>query len=54
MDTSFFNTAVASVDANPGPSRTVRVSIRLKQQVPYETRQEGNELSIEFQRPARR
>ncbi|MFY0574981.1 AMIN domain-containing protein [Cystobacter fuscus] len=54
MDTSFFNTAVASVDANPGPSRTVRVSIRLKQQVPYETRQEGNELSIEFQRPASR
>lgn len=54
MDTSFFDTAVASVDANPGPSRTVRVSIRLKQQVPYETRQEGNELSIEFQRPASR
>ncbi|ATB37811.1 AMIN domain-containing protein [Cystobacter fuscus] len=54
MDTSFFNTAVASVDANPGPSRSVRVSIRLKQQVPYETRQEGNELSIEFQRPASR
>jgi colicin import membrane protein len=54
LDTSFFDTAVASVDANPGPSRTVRVAIRLKQQVPYETRQEGNELSIEFQRPARR
>ena len=54
LDTSFFNTSVASVAARPGPSRTVRVSIRLKQQVPYQTRQEGNELLIDFQRPARR
>ncbi|PTL77987.1 AMIN domain-containing protein [Vitiosangium sp. GDMCC 1.1324] len=54
LDTSFFDTAVASVDANAGPSRTVRVAIKLKQQVPYQTHQEGNELSIEFQRPAPR
>jgi hypothetical protein len=54
LDTSFFDTAVAAVDADAGPSRTVRVAIRLKERVPYETRQEGNEVSIEFQRPARR
>ncbi|HZH77946.1 MAG TPA: AMIN domain-containing protein, partial [Archangium sp.] len=54
LDTSFFDTAVTSVVADAGPSRTVRVSIRLKEQVRYQTRQNGNELSIEFQRPARR
>ncbi|WP_309894277.1 AMIN domain-containing protein [Archangium sp.] len=54
LDTSFFDTAVTSVVADAGPSRTVRVSIRLKEQVSYQTRQNGNELSIEFQRPARR
>ncbi|HYO55077.1 AMIN domain-containing protein [Archangium sp.] len=54
LDTSFFDTAVASVDANAGPSRTVRVAIKLKEQVPYQTHQEGNEVSIEFQRPAPR
>jgi hypothetical protein len=54
LDTSFFDTAVKSVDADAGPSRTVRVAIRLKEQVSYQTRQDGNELSIEFQRPARR
>jgi hypothetical protein len=54
LDTSFFDTSVASVDADAGPSRTVRVAIQLKEQVSYQTRQDGNELSIEFQRPARR
>jgi hypothetical protein len=54
LDTSFFDTAVASVGASAGPSRTVRVAIKLKEQVSYQARQEGNEVSIEFQRPARR
>ncbi len=54
LNTSFFDTAVASVDADAGPSRTVRVAIKLKEQVTYETRQEGNEVFIEFQRPSRR
>jgi hypothetical protein len=54
LDTSFFDTAVKSVAADAGPSRTVRVAIRLKEQVSYQTRQDGNELSIEFQRPTRR
>ena len=51
LDTSFFNTAVASVAPRAGPSSTVRVAIKLKARVPYQTRQEGNELFIEFQRP---
>ncbi|WP_375766205.1 AMIN domain-containing protein [Archangium gephyra] len=50
LNTSFFNTPVASVDADVGPSRTVRVAIKLKEQASYETRQEGNEVSIEFRR----
>jgi colicin import membrane protein len=54
LDTSFFNTAVASVAPRSGPSSTVRVAIKLKARVPYQTRQDGNELSIEFQRPSGR
>ncbi|HEX5746394.1 MAG TPA: AMIN domain-containing protein [Archangium sp.] len=54
LNTSFFDTAVASVNADAGPSRTVRVAIKLKEQVSFETRQEGNEVFIEFQRPSRR
>ncbi|AKJ05322.1 AMIN domain-containing protein [Archangium gephyra] len=54
LNTSFFDTAVASVNADAGPSRTVRVAIKLKEQVTYETRQEGNEVVIEFQRPSGR
>jgi len=53
MNTSFFDTPVASVDADMGPSRTVRVAIKLKEQATYETRQDGNEVSIEFQRSGR-
>ncbi|KFA90084.1 hypothetical protein Q664_30695 [Archangium violaceum Cb vi76] len=54
LNTSFFDTAVVSVDADPGPSRTVRVAIKLKEQVQFETRQNGNEVSIEFQSPSSR
>ncbi|WNG62923.1 AMIN domain-containing protein [Archangium gephyra] len=54
LNTSFFDTAVVSVEADPGPSRTVRVAIKLKEQVQFETRQNGNEVSIEFQSPSRR
>jgi colicin import membrane protein len=54
LDTSFFDTAVNTVDPGAGPSNTVRVAIRLKRAVPFQTHQEGNELSIEFQRPAPR
>jgi hypothetical protein len=53
MNTSFFDTPVASVDADVGPSRTVRVAIKLKERATFETRQDGNEVSIEFQRSGR-
>jgi hypothetical protein len=53
LDTSFFDTAVAQVDPTAGPDRSVRVSIKLKAQVPVQTRQEGNTISLEFPRPPR-
>ncbi|WP_224367192.1 AMIN domain-containing protein [Hyalangium versicolor] len=53
LDTSYFDTAVARVDPTVGPDRSVRVSIKLKAQVPVQTRQEGNTISLEFPRPNR-
>jgi colicin import membrane protein len=53
LDTSFFDTAVARVDPTVGPDRSVRVSIKLKEQVSVQTRQEGNTISLEFPRPER-
>ena len=53
LDTSFFDTAVARVDPTVGPDRSVRVSIKLKEQVAVQTRQEGNTISLEFARPGR-
>ena len=53
LDTSFFDTAVARVDPAVGPDRSVRVSIKLKEQVPVQTRQEGNTISLEFPRTGR-
>jgi len=53
LDTSFFDTAVARVDPTVGPDRSVRVSIKLKEQVSVRTRQEGNTISLEFPRSER-
>jgi hypothetical protein len=53
LDTSFFDTAVARVDPTVGPDRSVRVSIKLKESVSVQTRQEGNTISLEFPRPGR-
>lgn len=50
LDTSFFDTAVARVDPVAGPDRSVRVSIRLKEPVSVQTRQEGNTISLDFPR----
>jgi colicin import membrane protein len=50
LDTSFFDTAVARVDPLPGPDRSVRVSIRLKEPVSVQTRQDGNTISMDFPR----
>ena len=49
MDTSYFNGAVAMVQPQHGPTRTVRIEITLKENVPYEAKQEGNEVYVDFQ-----
>ncbi|EAU66014.1 hypothetical protein STIAU_4841 [Stigmatella aurantiaca DW4/3-1] len=54
LDTSFFDTAVSRVDPLAGPGRSVRVSIRLKEPVSVQTRQEGNTISLDFPRSAER
>jgi colicin import membrane protein len=55
LDSSFFEpNAVAMIEAKPGATKTVRIQIKLKEQVPYETSQQGNEVYIDFQRPARK
>ena len=55
LDASFFEpNAVAMIDPKPGPTRTVRIQIKLKESVPYETSQQGNELYIDFARPGGR
>ncbi|MHB8872344.1 MAG: AMIN domain-containing protein, partial [Myxococcaceae bacterium] len=53
LDTSFFDTAVAMVKPDVGEAQSVRVEIKLKESVPYQAKQEGNEVYVEFQRPAR-
>ena len=54
MDTSYFNGAVALVHPRVGPTRTVRVEIKLKENVPYEAKQEGNEVYVDFQSGGRK
>jgi len=54
LDTSFFDTAVAMVAPNPAGNRTVRVEISLKEAVSFQTKQDGNEVSVEFPRASRR
>lgn len=54
LDTSYFDTAVAMVTPQEGPTKTVRIEIKLKESVPYEAHQNGNEVQIDFQRPAKR
>ena len=54
MDTSYFNGAVALVHPRTGPTRTVRVEIKLKENVPYEAKQEGNEVYVDFQSGGRK
>jgi colicin import membrane protein len=51
LDTSFFDTAVAMVRPEESETKSVRVEIQLKQSVPYQTQQKGNELYVEFERP---
>ena len=53
LDTRFFDSPVAIIDPEEieGAQRYVRITIRLKQSVPYEVRQVDNEIQIDFQRP---
>jgi hypothetical protein len=50
LDTSFFPSAVTRVQARSG-SRTTRVEIQLRDTVPYEVREIGATLSLEFKLP---
>jgi chemotaxis protein histidine kinase CheA len=52
LDTSFFSSPVTRVEAD-SEGRGVRVTINLRQQVPYQARQEGNVISLDFQRTGR-
>ena len=52
LDTSFFETAVNRVDPEAGGGHA-RIVIQLKEQVSFRTKQEGNVISLEFQRPSR-
>jgi len=48
LDTSFFNSSVSRVVAESGEGRNVRIHIQLKENVPYQARQEGNEVVLDF------
>jgi hypothetical protein len=52
LDTSFFSSPVTRVEAD-AEGRAVRVTIQLRQQAPYQARQEGNVISLDFQRTGR-
>ncbi|NMO18507.1 AMIN domain-containing protein [Pyxidicoccus fallax] len=52
LDTSFFNSPVTRVEADAS-GRAVRVTINLRQQAPYQARQDGNVISLDFQRTGR-
>jgi hypothetical protein len=54
LDTSYFDTPVEKVSPEAGPTRSVRIAIKLKESVPYQAKQDGNEVSLEFQRPAKK
>ncbi|MCP3060823.1 AMIN domain-containing protein [Myxococcus sp. K38C18041901] len=52
LDTSYFNSPVTRVDAD-AEGRNVRVTVQLRQQAPVQARQDGNVISLDFQRTAR-
>lgn len=51
LDTSFFDTAVALVKPEPAGDKSVNVLVVLKQTVPYRVSQQGNEVTLEFEKP---
>ncbi|QSQ16509.1 AMIN domain-containing protein [Myxococcus landrumensis] len=52
LDTSYFNSPVTKVEAD-ADGRNVRVTIQLRQNAPVQARQDGNVISLDFQRTAR-
>ncbi|MFY2561496.1 AMIN domain-containing protein [Corallococcus terminator] len=52
LDTSYFNSPVTRVEADAS-GRDVRVTIQLRQQAPVQAKQDGNVISLDFQRTAR-
>ncbi len=52
LDTSFFATPVSRVDPSAS-GRDVRITIELRQAAPFQARQEGNVISLDFQRTGR-
>ncbi|MFY1827865.1 AMIN domain-containing protein [Myxococcus fulvus] len=52
LDTSYFNSPVTRVDAD-AEGRNVRVTVQLRQQAPVQAQQDGNVISLDFQRTAR-
>lgn len=51
LETGWFPTAVASIDANQLRGNKVRVAIKLREVVGYDLRQEGNYLFLDFRPP---
>ncbi|AKQ67409.1 hypothetical protein A176_004321 [Myxococcus hansupus] len=52
LDTSFFASPVLRVDPSAS-GRDVRITIQLRQGAPFQTRQDGNVISLDFQRTGR-
>ncbi|MCP3101764.1 AMIN domain-containing protein [Myxococcus sp. K15C18031901] len=52
LDTSYFNSPVTRVDAD-ADGRNVRVTVQLRQQSPVQAHQDGNVISLDFQRTGR-
>ncbi|ATB47064.1 AMIN domain-containing protein [Corallococcus macrosporus DSM 14697] len=52
LDTSFFASPVLRVDPSAS-GRDVRITIQLRQGTPFQARQEGNVISLDFQRTGR-
>ena len=51
LETSYFAGPVLRVQPERGPNTSVRVAITLREEAPYQARQEGNEVSVQFRTP---
>jgi len=52
LDTSQFDSPVERIEPHQAAGQTVRVQIRLRDAVPYQAKQEGNEVFLDFGPPA--